>query len=130
LVRTDSQEEQSFEVGEAGDKDGSVRRDPGRPGPSGACTAKKREFIARGGTRRLRFRVWESEKPRVIRTRKTRLRRGWITAREQCGPGRGARFLWGERSEGRYPGTVVALIGCENELARKPLGGNPVFGLD
>jgi hypothetical protein len=89
-VRTDSQEDQGFEAGEAGGTGEFRFLDPGRPGS--VLRRVERESIVVGGIRQLREsvgveetggdKVWEASSSTSVDDRKG-----------ACGPERGARFL-------------------------------------
>jgi hypothetical protein len=89
-VRTDSQEEQGFEVGVAGGVDVLRRSSPG--GPGSASRRAERELIVVGGIRPPRASAGVEEtggdKAREVASRKLVADRV-----EAGGPERGARFL-------------------------------------
>jgi hypothetical protein len=76
----------------------------GAQGDRAACLrVRERELIATGGTRQLRLTAWKLAKPVVTRHRESRPSTLVDNDKEAGGPERGARFLRGERSEGRNP---------------------------
>jgi hypothetical protein len=122
-VRTDSQEDQGFEVGEAGGTR-RFRRAGSRGTWKHTFGRVEREPIVAGGTRQLRLKAWESAKLVVKDPGRRVSARRWITAGEQVAP-RGARdSCEGKTLKGGIPGTAAA---CNKAAklgwARKPLRG-------
>jgi hypothetical protein len=135
-ARTDSQEDQGFEAGEAGGTERAPSLGPRATGKRALGLDERELIVAEGNQATARERGRRGNRRRYGPGVGVPARR-WITAREQSDLERGTRFLRGEVSEGRIPGTVAARNkAAKLGPARKPLRGSenlraePRVGLD